>query len=66
MSDKNRLKQQSGTDKKDDKKQQGGQPLPEIGQKIPYDKGRANTKNNPAGQGNEGEDVMPAGRETPG
>jgi hypothetical protein len=37
-----------------------------IGQYIPYDKGRENMQGNPAGQGNEGDDVMPAGRETPG
>lgn len=42
------------------------QPGSGIGQHIPYDKGKANTQNNPAGQGNEGEDVMSAGRETPG
>jgi hypothetical protein len=44
----------------------GVQPNPGIGQKIPNDKGKENKDNNPAGQGNEGDEVMPAGRETPG
>ena len=44
----------------------GVQPNPGVGQHIPNDKGKDNKDNNTAGQGNEGDEVMPAGRETPG
>ncbi len=64
MSNKNQPKP-SGS-KSDDQKVTGVQPNPGVGQKSPNDKGKANTKGNAAGQGNEGDDVMPAGRETPG
>lgn len=54
-------------DKQNDQQDANGvQPHPGVGQHIPHDKGTANTQNNPAGQGNEGDEVMPAGRETPG
>ena len=56
----------SGSDKQDDQKGQGVQPNPSVGQKSEADKGKANTQGNAGGQGNEGDEVMPAGRETPG
>ncbi len=65
MSDKNQPKP-SGSNKPDDQKGTGAKPNPGVGQKIPNDQGKDNTKGNAAGQGNEGDDVMPAGRETPG
>jgi hypothetical protein len=65
MSDKSRPKEKD-LKKSDKPKGQNDQQDAGVGQHIRYDKGKKNTQNNPAGQGNEGEDVMPAGRETPG
>jgi hypothetical protein len=65
MSEKSRPKEKP-LKKSDEQKGQSDQQDSGIGQHIPYDKGKKNTQNNPAGQGNEGDDVMPAGRETPG
>ena len=65
MSDKNRPKGSTPT-KTDEPKGDGVQPNPGVGQKIPNDKGKANKQGNAAGQGNEGDEVMPAGRDTPG
>ncbi|MCA0455028.1 MAG: hypothetical protein LCI00_13730 [Chloroflexi bacterium] len=64
MSDKDKPKVKDAEKAEDDVT--GVQPNPGVGQTIPNDKGKANTNNNPAGQGNEGDEVMPAGRETPG
>ena len=65
MSDKNRPKP-SGSGKPDAQKGSGAQPNPNVGERTAADKGKANTKGNAAGQGNTGDEVMPAGRETPG
>lgn len=65
MTDKNKPKVKD-TAKLDEDKVTGVQPNPGVGQHIPNDKGKDNKDNNPAGQGNEGDEVMPAGRETPG
>jgi hypothetical protein len=65
MSDKNRSKG-SGPAKPDEQKGQDVQQKSNVGQQIPYDKGKQNKQGNAAGQGNQGDDVMPAGRETPG
>lgn len=64
MSDKNRANP-NDKNKTDEDKAQGVQPNPNVGQDID-DKTKNGSKGNPAGQGYEDEDVMPAGRETPG
>ncbi len=65
MSDNNRTRQ-SGSNTSDEKQAQGVQPNPSVGQNKTDDKSKVDSKSNAAGQGNEGEEVMPAGRETPG
>ena len=52
--------------KTEEEKAQGVQPNPNVGQNQPDDQSKAGSKGNAAGQGNEGDEVMPAGRETPG
>jgi len=66
MSDKDQPKTKDKTKPGEPIKKGNGGNEEGISQHIPNDKGKANTNNNPAGQGNEGDDVMPAGRETPG
>lgn len=59
--------EQKGVNKPDAPKQNGnGEAEKGVGQHVRYDQGKTTTDNNPAGQGNEGEEVMPAGRDTPG
>ncbi len=65
MTNKNRS-QKSGSNKPDEEKVQGVQPNPSVGQNKPDEKSKTSNKGNAAGQGNEGDEVMPAGRETPG
>jgi len=65
MTDKNRSKP-NDKNKTDEDKAQGVQPNPAVGQNKDDDKTKTGSKGNAAGQGNEGDEVMPAGRETPG
>lgn len=64
MTDKNQPKGNSPS-QVDKQKGQGVQPNPGVGQPSNA-KGKINKQGNPAGQGNEGDDVKPAGRDTPG
>ena len=65
MTDKNRPNQ-GKEEKTDEQKSQGVQPNPGVGQRKTDDADKKNNQGNAAGQGNEGDEVMPAGRETPG